>query len=65
MEQCQFLEKCGFFNNFQGNPEVIKEGWIRMYCNNYEKSETCARKKYRLEHGSPPADNVSPTGKAL
>lgn len=36
-----------------------------MYCNNFEKSEICERKKYRLEHGGPPEDNVSLTGKAL
>ncbi len=65
MEGCQFLEKCGFFNNFQGNPEVVKQGWVRMYCQNLEKSEGCERKKYRKAKGTPPADNMSPTGKML
>lgn len=65
MESCKFLTECGFFNNFQGYPEVIKEGWIRMYCNNMEKSETCSRKIYRLEHGTPPVENMSPTGKFI
>ena len=44
-EQSELLEKCGFFNNFRGNSEVIKKGWIRLYCEDKEKSETCERKK--------------------
>lgn len=65
MQECEFLSKCGFFKNFQGNPEVIKQGWVRMYCENSEKSEKCQRKSYRKKTGSPPADNMSPTGKII
>ena len=64
-ENCQFLEKCGFFNNYKGNSEVIKEGWINLFCNNLEWSEECERKKYRKRTGEPPADNMSPTGKMM
>ncbi len=65
MENCPFLQTCAFFNNFQGNPEVIKQGWIHMFCENEQKSERCARKQYRKEKGVPPADNMSPTGKEI
>ena len=65
MAQCEFLAKCGFFNNFKGNPEVVKQGWVRLYCENAEYSAKCARKAYRLKTGSPPADNMSPTGKVV
>jgi hypothetical protein len=59
------LEKCGFFRNFKGNSEVVTEGWIKKFCENQEKSERCARKKYRKMNGKPPADNMTPTGKII
>ncbi len=62
---CEFLDKCGFFLNYMGNTEVIKQGWIRMYCENQEKSKQCERRKVREHTGRPPADNMCPTGKAL
>jgi len=65
MAQCELLETCGFFKNFKGNTEVVKQGWIKMYCEDREKSEKCARKQYRKKHGKPPADNMTPTGKML
>lgn len=64
-EQCELLEKCGFFKNYNGNMEVIKQGWIRIYCDNREKSERCERKKIRQQTGQPPADNMTPTGKMI
>lgn len=65
MEKCELLEKCGFFLNFKGNPDVIKQGWIRMFCESKEKSEKCERKKKRKQTGMAPADNMAPTGKML
>ena len=61
-DTCENLETCGFFNNFKGNTEVIKQGWVRMYCQSREKSERCARKKIKRETGQSPADNMAPTG---
>lgn len=63
--ECEFLEKCGFFLNYRGNTEVVKQGWIKLFCEDQEKSEQCERKKYRLRTGEPPADNMSPTGDML
>lgn len=65
MESCQFLPMCAFFNNFRGYPEVIKEGWIRMYCNDLEQSNSCARKKFLMTNGCPPPENMSPTGRFI
>lgn len=62
MTSCELLDKCGFFKKFQGNDEVIKNGWIKMYCQSGEKSELCARKKIRKETGNPPPDNMAPNG---
>jgi hypothetical protein len=61
-ESCEFLDHCGFFINFRGNVEVVKNGWIRMYCSDIEKSDKCERKKIRKSTGSSPPDNMSPTG---
>jgi hypothetical protein len=64
-EQCELLDKCGFFLNYRGNSEVVIEGWIIMFCENKEKSEKCERKKIRKQTGKPPADNMTPTGRML
>jgi len=65
LEKCPFLEKCGFFINFKGNSEVIKNGWVNLYCNDKGKSERCERKKIRQQTGKPPADNMAPNGQML
>lgn len=63
MEQgCELLEKCGFFNKYRSNSGVVKQGWVRMYCESADKSERCKRKKIRKETGAPPQDNMAPTG---
>ncbi|MEA2063218.1 MAG: hypothetical protein U9P14_05950 [Gemmatimonadota bacterium] len=64
-EKCELLDKCGFFINYKKNSEVVKQGWINMFCNRLESSENCKRKKVRKSTGSPPADNMAPTGTML
>jgi hypothetical protein len=64
-EKCELLEKCGFFLNCAGNSEVIKAGWVRLYCESQEKSESCERKRIRRQTGRPPQDNMCPTGEIL
>ena len=64
-ETCELLSKCGFFKNFKGNSEVVKQGWIRNFCESKDKSERCKRKEIRKATGQPPADNMAPTGKLL
>jgi len=64
-ENCELLTKCGFFSNFKGNTEVVKQGWIRMFCEDQEKSERCERKKIRKMTGKPPEDNMAPTGQMI
>ena len=64
-ETCPNLHNCGFFKNFGGNADVIKEGWKNMYCNNLQKSDACKRKQYKKLNGTPPPDNMAPTGKLI
>ena len=65
MADCENLVKCGFFNNFKGNSEVVKNSWIRLFCRDQVKSDQCERKKYRKANNKPPADNMAPTGKMV
>jgi hypothetical protein len=64
-ETCENLAKCGFFVNFKSNTEVVKNSWVRLYCESKAKSENCERKKIKRQTGKPPADNMAPTGKIL
>ncbi|MGA1789879.1 MAG: hypothetical protein ACMUIM_00210 [bacterium] len=64
-EKCELLEKCGFFINYKGNSEVVRQGWISMFCESKEKSGKCERKKIRMQTGKPPSDNMTPTGQML
>jgi hypothetical protein len=63
--ECENLAKCPFFDQFQNNSEVVKNGWVRMYCQSQEKSEQCVRKQHRRRTGTPPPPNMTPTGKML
>ncbi|PID58706.1 MAG: hypothetical protein CR986_07545 [Ignavibacteriae bacterium] len=64
-QKCKNLKGCGFFNNFKGNNEVISEGWIKLYCENENKSQKCERKIIKEKTGKAPVDNMTPTGKLL
>ena len=64
-QECEFVNQCGFYANFSSNTQVIKESWIKLYCESKEVSELCERKIIRHRTGSPPVDNMSPTGKLL
>ena len=64
-EKCEKLDECGFFQEYQGHTEVVKEAWIISYCNNFENSNLCKRKQYFITHGVAPVANMSPTGRLL
>ncbi len=65
MQECELLQSCGFFKNYLKSNEELIQLWIKLYCRNKEKSEQCKRKQYRKQHGTPPPDNMSPTGTML
>jgi hypothetical protein len=64
-EECEMLAKCAFFLEFGKDSEVVKQGWIRTFCENREKSKDCKRKQVSIQTGKPPADNMSPSGTLL
>lgn len=63
--KCELINRCGFFQNFKGNANVLKEGWVRAFCDDTVKSEKCVRKQTRIKTGKPPVDNMAPTGRLL
>ncbi|MCE1189574.1 MAG: hypothetical protein LWX56_10595 [Ignavibacteria bacterium] len=65
MKDCENLANCGFFNKFQSNNEVIKNGWINLYCADIDKSAKCERKKLKQATGKAPDDRMAPTGRIL
>jgi hypothetical protein len=61
---CEALEKCGFFNKYQGINNLACTGFINQYCKG-EKLHDCERKKYREKHGQPPSDDMMPSGQMV
>ena len=60
-EDCELLEKCGYFKKYHDTKEIICQGFIRQYCRGPRQLE-CKRMKYREEHGTPPPDDMMPSG---
>lgn len=65
MEQCENINKCGFFLNYKNNSEVVKQSWVKLFCENRVKSENCERKKIMKRTGKAAIDNMTPTGKII
>jgi hypothetical protein len=64
MSNCELLETCGFFQKYQDTLDLACRGFLKTYCQG-EKMDECARKKYRMKHGTPPADDMLPTGQTM
>ena len=63
-EECELLETCGFFKKYGLTKDLACRGFIRMYCRGPRMGE-CLRKQFRLEHGTPPPDDMMPSGRAI
>ena len=60
--ECELLEKCGFFREFQNINELACRGFINRYCKGPDMNK-CQRKEYRQKHGNPPPDDMMPNGR--
>jgi hypothetical protein len=60
-QECELLDKCGFFKKYQNTKELTCKGFIRQYCTG-PKMDECKRKEYRKQHGQPPPDDMMPPG---
>ncbi len=63
-QQCELLEKCGFFKKYQSTKELACKGFIINYCQGPQLND-CLRKKYRQEHGVAPSDDMMPNGRMI
>ena len=64
-KECELADICGFMKRFRDDTNVVTDGWIRSFCEDRAKSESCERKKYHKLSGVQPADNIAPTGKII
>ena len=60
-EDCELLANCGYFRKYQNTKEVLCQGFIRQYCKGPLQVE-CKRMEYRKQHGTPPPDEMMPSG---
>ncbi len=64
MEECDSLQKCGFFKKYQQTKDLACKGFMAIYCKG-AKMDECKRKQFRKEHGKPPSDDMLPTGQMI
>ncbi len=64
MQNCDLLDRCGFFRKYQHTLDLACQGFMNSYCKG-SKMEECARKKFRTEHGCPPDDDMLPSGQTM
>ncbi len=62
--ECELLASCGFFRKYKGSKDLLCKGIIQMYCTG-SKMDECKRKEYRKKHGTPPSDDMMPSGQNL
>ncbi len=62
--QCELLENCGFFKKYQQTRELACRGFINLYCRGPKQRE-CKRRDYRFKNGTPPSDDMMPTGQLI
>ncbi len=62
--ECELLNKCGFFKKYQSTKDMICKGFIAMYCKGGKMNE-CKRLEYRNANGVPPADDMMPSGQMI
>ncbi len=57
-------DRCGFFSKYRETKDLAWRGFIWKYCKG-EKMDECKRKASRKMHGSPPPDNMMPSGQLI
>ncbi len=62
--KCELLEQCGFFRKYRDTLNLACRGFIKTFCEG-ERMDACKRKEYRLKHGTPPPDDMMPSGQMV
>jgi hypothetical protein len=63
-QECEKLKTCGFFKKYQDTKELACKGFLAMYCRGAKMGE-CKRKAYHVVHGTPPPDDMLPSGQMI
>ncbi len=61
MDNCELLATCGFFKKYAGVQSIACARMTKDYCKGPKMNE-CKRKEYRKQHGTPPPDDMMPSG---
>ena len=63
-QECELLSTCGFFSKYQATKNLACKGFIAQYCKG-PKMNQCKRKEYRNKYGTPPSENMMPSGSMI
>jgi hypothetical protein len=63
-QECELLVKCGFFKKYQAVKDLACKGFILQYCKG-PKMNDCKRMEYRRINGTPPSDDIMPSGQMI
>lgn len=63
-QECELLTTCGFFKKYQVTQDLACKGFISKYCKGPQMIQ-CKRKEYRETYGTPPPDDMLPSGKMI
>jgi hypothetical protein len=59
--ECEYLQSCGFFKKYCISHNDVCQGLIYKYCKG-DQLKNCKRLEYRKNYGTPPSDNMMPSG---
>lgn len=60
-QNCEHLERCGFFKKWSAAKNLACQGFINTFCKGEKKIE-CKRLEHRMKTGAPPTDDMMPNG---
>ena len=63
-QECEMLSTCGFLKKYQKSKNMACKGFIQKYCKG-SKMDQCKRKEYLETHGTPPPDDMMPSGRTI
>jgi hypothetical protein len=64
MTDCPRLAKCGFFKKHGVASSLACQGFVLGYCRGPRQVQ-CQRLEHLRKHGSPPPDDMMPSGQML
>lgn len=62
--ECDRLAGCGFFKKYQATKDLACKGFTAAYCKG-PQMDRCRRKDHLLKHGTPPPDDMMPSGQMI